>query len=87
MPVFCQKTYYDSSKTNFIYKNSLQFELGGYGGIYSVAYERIIFNKVNYKTTTQIVFSYYPPKTDLIAIFIPIVFNELVSFNKHHLEF
>jgi hypothetical protein len=50
MPVFCQKTYYDSSKTNFIYKNSVQFELGGYGGIYSVAYERTIFNKVNYKT-------------------------------------
>jgi hypothetical protein len=87
LPVFCQKTYYDSLKTNFIYKNNVQFELGGYGGIYSVAYERTIFNRVKYKTTTQIGFSYYPPKTGLIAIFIPIVFNELVSFSKHHIEF
>ena len=87
MPVFCQKMYTDSSITNFIYKNNVQFELGGFGGIYLLSYERIILNRVNHKNSVQIGISYYPPQTGLIAIFIPVVFNEIVSFYKHHLEF
>jgi hypothetical protein len=40
-----------------------------------------------FKTTGQIGFSYYPPKGGIIQLWIPVVFNELISFDKHHIEF
>lgn len=84
MTALSQKT--DTLKTNFVYKNSVQAELFGHGLLYSLNYERVIFNGQKFKTTGQLGFSYYPPKTGFIDIWIPLVINEIFSFNKHHIE-
>jgi hypothetical protein len=75
--------YVDKS---FQYRNSIQSELFGHGVLYSINYERIVLNRQSFKTTGQIGFSYYPPSTGIIELWIPIVFNELISFDKHHIE-
>jgi hypothetical protein len=67
-------------------KNSVQLEFGGHGAFYSVNYERLILNKPRFKTTGQVGFSYYPPKTGTIDLWMPILVNELYSFGKHHIE-
>lgn len=72
-----------SFKTN----NSIQFELFGHGLFYSFNYERILVNGQKFKTTGQAGIAYYPPKTGIIDIWIPVGINELYSFNSHHLEF
>ena len=74
----------DSSK--FQYKNSVQLEIGGHGGYYSVCYERIVLNGNRFKTAVQAGVAYYPPKTGILDLWIPIVANEIISFNKHHIE-
>jgi len=71
----------------FQHKNSIQLELFGHGLFYSVNYERILLNGENYKTTAQFGFAWYPPSTDVREFWIPGSINELVSFNKHHVEF
>lgn len=81
---YCQNT--DTLKTKFIYKNSAQVELGGHGLYYSLMYERVIFNGHKFKTTGQIGFAYYPPQSGIINVWGPIMINELISFNKHHIE-
>jgi len=60
----------------FKYKNSVNGELGGFafGSIY---YERVLINQRDFKTTGQ---------AGLGLLGIPIVFHEVVSFNKHHIE-
>ena len=68
------------------YKNSIQSELFGHGLYYSINYERILFNDQLFKTTGQIGFSYYPESTGLIELWIPVLLNELISFDKHHIE-
>jgi hypothetical protein len=70
----------------FLHKNSFQAELFGHGLLYSINYERIIVNGQRFKTTGQLGMAYYPPSTGYIDIWIPLVFNELLSFNKHHIE-
>lgn len=82
--VCSQKT--DSLKPNFIYKNSAQVGLGGHGVFYSLDYERVLLNGPKTKTTGQIGLSYYPPAIGIIALWIPVIINELISFNKHHIE-
>jgi hypothetical protein len=76
----------DSESNNFNFKNSLQIEAGGHGLFYSLNYERVIFNGNSFKTTAQAGISYYPQKTGIRDLWMPIVVNELFSFNKHHLE-
>ncbi len=83
-PTYCQKT--DSLKTKFTYKNSVQLELGGHGLIYSLNYERILLNGQRFKTTAQVGFAYYPRWADIIDIWLPVEINEIISFNKHHIE-
>lgn len=67
-------------------KNSLQLDLGGHGLGYSVNYERIIFNGERFKTTAQVGIAYYPPVTGLIETWVPALFNQIYTFNKHHVE-
>lgn len=71
---------------SFARNNSIQLELFGHGLFYSVNYERIILNGQKFKTTAQAGISYYPPSTGVIDIWIPVVLNELISFNQHHAE-
>ncbi len=81
---YCQKT--DSLKKSFTYKNSVQIELGGHGLVYSLNYERVLLNGQRFKTTGQVGFAYYPPGAHIIDIWIPVEINEILSFNKHHIE-
>jgi hypothetical protein len=70
----------------FKYKNAAQVELFGHGIIYSLNYERIIFNAEKYKTTAQVGGSYYPKVIGFSALWLPIMLNQLFSFHKHHVE-
>jgi hypothetical protein len=72
---------------SFENKNSIQMELFGHGLFYSLNYERIIFNGESLKTSGQVGLAYYPPKTDVRDVWIPVIINELFSYEKHHLEF
>ena len=68
----------DSSNHLFQKKNNINVDLGGYGVIGSIGYERILINSNKFKTTGQVggsVFSF------------PVTVNQLVSFNNHHMEF
>ena len=53
---------------------------------YSLNYERVIINGISFKTTAQAGISYYPKNTGIRDIWMPLVINELLSFNKHHIE-
>lgn len=68
----------------FSYKNSVQTELFGHGLIYSINFERIILNRPIFNTSGQAGFSYYPAGTGLIRLWLPVLFNEIVSFNNNH---
>ena len=67
-------------------KNSIQLEIGGNGLFYSLLYERVILNGNRFKSTAQIGIAYYPPQTGVRDLWIPLLINELYSFNKHHIE-
>ena len=68
-------------------KNSIQMELFGHGLFYSLNYERIILNGESLKTSGQVGLAYYPPKTDVRDIWVPVIINEIFSYERHHLEF
>lgn len=70
----------------FSRRNSVQFDLGGPGLIYSFNYERMLINGRRKKTAIQIGASYYPPNSGIRDIWIPIGVNELFSRSEHHLE-
>lgn len=75
-----------SSSGEFLYLNNVQFEAGGHGLYYSFNYERILVNLPKFKLTSQVGASYYPPSTGMRQLWIPISFNQLYSWNKHHIE-
>lgn len=85
MTTFGQKA--TNPTLSFKNKNSIQFELFGHGLFYSFNYERILVNGQKFKTTGQAGISYYPPKTGIRDIWIPVLINELYSFDSHHIEF
>ena len=70
----------------FTFNNSVQVEAGGHGLFYSINYERILLNNKVFKTSAQAGISYYPKKTGVRDIWIPLVINEIFSFTKHHIE-
>jgi len=67
-------------------KNSVQLELFGHGLFYSINYERILLNEPKLKTSVQAGVAYYPPKTGIIDLWLPVSINQLFSFNNHHIE-
>lgn len=81
---YCQET--TSPDLKFNNKNSFQVELFGHGLFYSINYERIILNAEKFKASGQIGISYYPKQTGMIELWIPVLINEIISFDKHHLE-
>jgi hypothetical protein len=66
-----------STSSAFQKKNSLNLEIGGYTGVGTIFYERVIINNQKYKTTGQIGYGIGG---------IPIIIHELISFNNNHLE-
>jgi hypothetical protein len=66
--------------------NSVQVELFGHGLFYSINYERILLNGPRFKTAIQAGLAYYPPKTSIKDLWLPVVVNQLYSFHKHHIE-
>jgi hypothetical protein len=82
---FCQEKV--NLPFEFQRKNNIQLELFGHGVFYSVNYERILINGEKFKTTGQAGFAWYPPSTDVREFWIPVSVNELISFNRHHIEF
>ena len=86
------------AEKQFLNKNSVQLELFGQGGFYSVNYERVLINQNRFKTTVLIGFSYYEKtnyhkigvrshvekKTNIFLL--PVTVNEILSFNKHQIE-
>ena len=71
----------------FTNRNSIQLDAFGHGLFYSFNYERIFLNRDKFKTGGQVGISYYPPQIGIIGLWIPISINQLISFNKHHIEF
>lgn len=86
LPVIVFSQNIEQDEFTFDHKNSVQIELFGHGLFYSLNYERIILNKSRFKTAAQVGMSYYPPKTGLIELWIPVAVNEILSFDKHHFE-
>jgi hypothetical protein len=78
-----QKNNYGPEK--FAYKNSLQLELLGHGAFYSLNYERSIVNLAHTKTSIQLGAA-YAPRSDYFSLYFPICSNQLISFNRHHIE-
>lgn len=70
----------------FRYKNNIQLELFGSAGLYSINYERIIFNQNKYKTVGEIGFSVLALKA-WKGVSFPLSINQLISFQRHHIEF
>ncbi len=66
-------------------RNSVQLELLGPAGIYSLNYERVLWNRSSWKTTTQIGFSILGTR-DWSGINFPIAITQLKSFTNHHVE-
>jgi hypothetical protein len=76
----------DSLSQLFKHKNNFQLELGGHGGLYSLNYERILVNRQKFKTTAQAGFSCIPLDPRSITLLVPVMVNELISFDRHHVE-
>lgn len=80
-----------SIRAPFKYLNNIQLDLAGHGALYSLNYERVIFNHSYFKTTIQLGFGMFPSFDNpsyfsLYNYTIPILINEIYSFNKHHIE-
>ena len=83
--VVSQDTTVEFKDYKFKFKNNIQFELLGTGGLYSVNYERFLVNRNRFKTSVQLGIS--PMfRTSWNGLSIPISITELFSFKKHHLE-
>lgn len=77
----------DTLGSSFLYKNSVHTELFGNGSVYSFGYERILLNGQKFKTSGLLEFAVYPSPLDLNAEYlVNILLDEIISFNKHHIE-
>lgn len=77
----------ENDDLRFTQENSIQVELGGNAAFYSFIYERILINGNRFKTSGQAGIAYYPPSAGILDLWIPVLVNELYSFNKqNHLE-
>lgn len=70
--------------------NSVQFELLGNGGHYSLNYERILVNGPRFKTAARIGAAVWSPpifvQGMLPELWMPMLVNEQISFGSHHLQ-
>lgn len=71
----------DSIKNNIIYKNSVFFEFGGVGVIYSLNFEIGLFSIKNYLFSTRIGVMYFPIYPYSIEYF-PIMLNNQFKISK-----
>lgn len=76
----------DGDSLRFQNLNNIQIEAGGHCVVYSINYERIFLNNNNYKSSAQIGISYYPPKSGIRDLWLPVSINGLKSYGRHHIE-
>jgi hypothetical protein len=74
-----------------IARNSVNFELGGNGFIYTLNYDRLFFQSDYYKSGIRVGFGVLPLASQIeesgrAVVFIPIEYNSLFGLKKHHLE-
>jgi len=75
----------------FRYVNSVQLEVGGHGGLYSISFERMIRNRARLKASLQAGVGAWPSMGIGSTYFDPeLAFPAIVigkySFRKHHIE-
>lgn len=68
------------------FKNFLELELGGHGGLYSFNYERILIYSPRFQTLASIGIAYYPPILPFTVTLVPINVSQLIPCNTDHLE-
>lgn len=74
-----------------ISRNSVNFELGGNGFVYTLNYDRLFFQSDYYKSGIRIGFGVLPfasqvDESGRAVVFIPVEYNSLFGLKKHHLE-
>lgn len=74
-----------------IARNSVNFELGGNGFIYTLNYDRLFFQSDYYKSGIRIGFGVLPlastvDESGRAVMFIPVEYNSLFGLKKHYLE-
>jgi hypothetical protein len=85
--MYCQTDTVQNHKKD-VNKNVVSVELLGHGFLYSLNYERLLFNGSRAQTTAQIGFSYYPKKSGVIPLWVPISVNESIRIvNQNYIEF
>jgi len=92
--VFAQNTQPPGVKNyevRTIARNSVNFELGGNGFIYTLNYDRLFFQSDYYKSGIRIGFGVMPlastvDQSGRAVVFIPVEYNSLFGLKKHHLE-
>lgn len=70
----------------FKFKNSIQLELLGSGSLYSLNYERILWNGKRWKTAVSAGLCYWMTPT-WNGFVIPIGISEMFSLKNHHIVF
>ena len=78
-----QESTGDSGKFSSL--NSVQLELLGPAGIYSLNYERVLWNGSGWKTAAQVGLSFFGNQ-NWKGMNFPIAITQLKSFGNHHLE-
>jgi hypothetical protein len=68
-------------------KNSLYVELGGNAGLYSLNYDRILYQKNAFKAVGRVGISAFPQRFfDQLAPVLPLELTALIGKGNHHLE-
>ncbi len=68
------------------FRNAVLMELGGHGLFYSVNYDRTWIRKGIINIHSQVGIAYYPPPTDVIDIWFPMMITQNFFKRKHKLE-
>lgn len=67
-------------------RNNVHLELGGYGLVYSLNYERFLINQESFKLSGQIGGAYYPAQFGLRDTWFPLMLNQVYNKGNHHFE-
>lgn len=83
--IFTQQNSYAQEESNVVRNildnTTIWGELGGHGAAYSFGVEQILINRRN-KLTLQISAAYYPKKTDIIRLWVPVTINHTIALEK-----
>lgn len=71
----------------FEFKNTINLEILGHGGFYSLNFERVILNGKTNRLSSNIGLALYPENIDILPLFVPVSINYISSLNNNHFEF